>query len=447
VKKIIVFVSGILSVLCLTSCLREVKTNEQTAKSTEETTAKMTESATKETFPVQTEPFMPQEPAPLHKDVLKWTSQYTNSDILIMTESEIEAENARMLKDCTSLVDILEFGDKVTAEKLRLLIAKNAIPSEVRYDSDGSEIPDSHREQINGRMKVEAEGELQVMRGVMTKRGNLRAIPDDKPYRKSPDNMYDSVQLTELPVGTPVLVLYSTSDDEYYFVVSQIYNGWVKKTDVAITEDEGLWNCFTDPESFICITDALYKNGAVKLDMGSTLPLISVGEREYSVEYPIRTSGGFLDVATVRIPLTSASRGYLPYTYENYLIQAFKYENTEYGWGGLDDGIDCSGFVSNVFACFGFEFPRDTKDQDKTVGSALAVKGKNHSAIAERLVDGVPTAVYFPGHTLLYIGYDSSDGKYYFIHAPQIGEKVSVTYKEDLSGMTYIGRVGDPTKY
>ena len=69
-----------------------------------------------------------------------------------------------------------------------------------------------------------------------------------------------------------------------------------------------------------------------------------------------------------------------------------------------------------------------------------------HADIAAQLDFSAPAAVYYPGHTLLYIGHDIDNNLYYFIHAPQIGEKVCVTTKSDLTGMTYIGRVGPSTE-
>ena len=110
-----------------------------------------------------------------------------------------------------------------------------------------------------------------------------------------------------------------------------------------------------------------------------------------------------------------------------------------YSWGGLDHGVDCSGFISNVMRTFGFMLPRDTKDQQNVVGTAQDVKGKGHAEIAAVLAQtDAPTAVYTPGHVMFYLGYDAVTGQYSFIHAPQIGESVSVTTKTDLSAVTYI---------
>ena len=438
-----------LCVLSLTSCLREATPIIKNETQTEQTTVSMAETDSQDTTDAVTDTEDVTEPEPDEPDVepnvevVKWTSRHPSPTTVIMTADEIEAENRRMAEDSESLIDIFSFGDTVSAAELRSLIGRHSVPPEERYDSDGAPISKEHKEKVKERMNIGDAESFKTEHGIMTSRGNLRAVPDKMPYHKSPDNRYDSIQNTELAVGTPVLVLYTTYDSEYYFIVSGCYSGWMKTSDVALSDDIDLWMSFAAPERFVCMTDALYRDGEQSFDMGCILPLVSKGQGGYNVLSPVRNEAGKLDTRELTVPKVSAVEGYLPYTYENYLNQAFKYEGTEYGWGGLNDGVDCSGFVLNVFKCFGFRFPRDTKDQDKVVGCALDVAGQSHNYIAASLDGNVPTVVYYPGHTLLYIGFDESDGKYYFIHAPKIGERVSVTSKSDLSGMTYIGQVGE----
>lgn len=439
-KRLSSIIASLLCVLALTSCLRDASPQNEYGIHTE--TTKMTEAVTEAVTSADTEPIVNDVPT-LHKEVIKWTSRHPAPDRIIMSAEDIEAENDRMAEASDSIVDLFAFGDTVSAVELAGMIDRHKVPDEVRYDTDGTEITEDNKTCVRDRMNIGTAESFEVKKGIMTSRGNLRAIPDIKPYRKAPDNPYDSIQQTELAVGTPVLMLYTTVDGEYCFVVSHFYSGWMATEDVAESPDIDLWMSFASPERFICVTDALYRDGELLLDMGCILPLSAAGKEIYRVKVPVRTEDGTLESREIVLPRSSAIEGFLPFTYENYLNQAFKYEGTNYGWGGLDGGVDCSGFVLNVFKCFGFRLPRDTKDQNKIVGSAADVKGKSHEEIAVALDKYVPAAVYYPGHTLLYIGHDADDGKFYFIHAPQIGEKVTVTSKTDLSGMTYIGRLGE----
>lgn len=432
--------------LCLTSCLRDVRPANTYYESPKESTTVVTEQMTDQSVSNVTESETPVVTPKPHAQVMKWSDMHPSPDAVIMTPKEIEEENKRIADASDAIFDIFSCGSALASDELFSLVNKHGIPAEQRYDTDGSPISAEHMETVKSRMSIPAADEYPVVRAVLTARGNLRAIPDNKPYRKSPDNLYDSIQQTELCVGTAVLVLYTSGDGEYSFVISHSYSGWISSRDIGIADDDEIWRSFASPESFVCITDALYTNGNAFLDMGCTLPLVAEESLTYTVKLPIRNSDGILSDKEIYIPRNSASVGYLPYTYENYLTQAFKYEGTDYGWGGLDNGIDCSGFVRNVFKCFGFSFPRDTKHQDKVVGKALSVTGMGHADIAAQLDFSAPAAVYYPGHTLLYIGHDIDNNLYYFIHAPQIGEKVCVTTKSDLTGMTYIGRVGPSTE-
>lgn len=374
---------------------------------------------------------------PLRAEVAKWCSANPMSDAVLMTSDEIKAENERMLRESPSMCDIFSFGESVARETLSQMIAKHDIPHG-GFDSDGSEIHAEHIDTVRRRMTLGDAAEYSVRYAVMTSRGYVRAIPDSKPYRTSPENPYDTVQSTELAVGTPVLVLYTSYDNEYYFILSQCYSGWIRSGEAATVDSRDVWLDFARPERFICITEPLYRDGEIKLDMGATLPLVGTDGSTYSALLPSRRDDGTAEYTSISLPASAASEGYLPYTYKNYLVQAFKYEGTPYGWGGLDDGVDCSGFVCNVFKCFGFVFPRDTSQQNAVVGDSCRV---GVSSAAQLLDTYAPTVVYYPGHTLLYIGRDGADGRYYFIHAPQIGEHVTVTAKDSLSGMTYVCRV------
>jgi len=437
-KIILRLICAVLVSMCLTSCLRDASTVPYESY-IPETFTEMSENVTE--IITDTEAPPPEVPKP-HAEVMKWCSLYETSADVIMTEDLIKAENRKILNGSDAVTDIFSYPETVTADELRSLIAKYNLPGEVRYDSDGSVITEEYKNTVRLRMTVDDNGTTSVKLGIVVSRCDLRAVPDTKPYRKSVDNLYDSIQLTELAVGVPVQVLFTSFDGLYYYVVSYFYSGWVSCESVAIAADRAEWSYFAEPERFAVVTDALYAENDAKLDMGVTLPFVSNDNHYITVHVPVRLADSSLSLDELILPKTSASIGYLPYTYENYLTQAFKYEGTEYGWGGLDDGVDCSGFVSNVFKCFGFFLPRDTKDQHKIVGSAIDVSSKSHTEIASYLEHAIPTAVYYPGHTLLYIGHDAKDGKYYFIHAPQIGEKVTVTTKTDLTGMTYIGRLG-----
>ena len=110
---------------------------------------------------------------------------------------------------------------------------------------------------------------------------------------------------------------------------------------------------------------------------------------------------------------------------------ALQFVGGPYEWGGnsLTEGIDCSGFIHEVYAEFGIDVPRYSKD--------FLDYGEN---IGTDISDALPAdVVCYEGHVALYIG----DGQ--VVHAsnpkpyPSGGIKVSdADYREILSIRRYI---------
>ena len=52
--------------------------------------------------------------------------------------------------------------------------------------------------------------------------------------------------------------------------------------------------------------------------------------------------------------------GFLPFTKANISKVAFSALGNTYGWGGSLNSDDCSGYMRNVYKCFGMELARNT---------------------------------------------------------------------------------------
>ncbi|MBO5076804.1 MAG: SH3 domain-containing protein [Clostridia bacterium] len=365
---------------------------------------------------------------------------------VIMTPEQIAADNARMLRECDKLTGLAAMPDTLSREELQARLNAAKLPALPKYDKTGRAITQEEFDAICELRDIDAvPGQNPVRYGIVVKRADLRRLPSELSFYNAPDNPLDRIQETELYVGMPLRVLWRTADNAYYFVASYYYSGWTRADNVALCATEAEWQEFAAPERFAVITDALLgpdNAGGEYLDMGVKLPLRTAAESAddgLTVWQPVRNGAGMLEKRELTLPRASAHEGYLTFTYANFIAQAFKYEGTMYGWGGLDNGVDCSSFVASVLRAFGFYVPRDTSDQRTAVGDsrdAAVLTDAEKLALCAELWQRGPVVVYSKIHTLFYLG--EQDGRAVYIHAPGAGKKVGIAYDRTLEDIIYI---------
>ncbi len=165
-----------------------------------------------------------------------------------------------------------------------------------------------------------------------------------------------------------------------------------------------------NPTKYEAWYSVVMSNGKIGyIDANKVAPL------PYSVTVPV-TSTRSAGSATSR---SGSGSNRLPTVTNNQAVQSmleysFNYVGTPYKWGGnnLEKGIDCSGFVQQLFGKIGVDLPRVASDQ-ALVGQAIT-----------RLEDLQPgDRLYFwenkrnkIGHTGIFLGF-FKDGGAYFIHS------------------------------
>lgn len=388
---------------------------------------------------------------------VKWIEQCENPDTELMPVNEIQKMNEQTRKSCTALKDVLNHDLSMSGDDVLEMITNSFEVSLPKYDASGNEITDNQLYKIKMNRNLDAVSEIvNLKRGVTVQRTDVRTLPTDLEfYNYSYKQDHDRMQETELSAGSAVLILHTSSDGMFYFIQSYFYIGWVRADNIGIAQDtESInnWTLFAkllnmqenmiDEIPFITITDALLNIDGVKLSMGTFLPLSQNQENKnfYKVLIPCRKSNGTLGLIEKDISINSACVGFAKYNMKNFYIQAFKYLGTPYGWGGMKDGVDCSGYVLNVFKSFGFIFPRNTGEQKDSVGNQINTEYMSDSEIKEILKENsAPTAIYIPGHVMLYLG--EIDGDNIIIHA-QGGFEVCEACYNDFSSVTRACVVG-----
>ena len=152
------------------------------------------------------------------------------------------------------------------------------------------------------------------------------------------------------------------------------------------------------------------KTGFIKSDLVVQLP--------YNVEMPVRQTQQLTSRSgSNRKPSNSGSN------VDSMLDYSFNFIGTPYKWGGndLEKGIDCSGFVQQLYGGIGVNLPRTAAQQAK-VGQPI--ERLEHLQKGDRL--------YFwdkkrgkIGHTGIFLGF-FQDGGAYFIHSSSNNKGVDV---------------------
>ena len=367
-------------------------------------------------------------------------SVYEQPDSIICGTEEIQNENARMTK-AAKLMDLLATEDTITAAALKKLLSsvKSAAPNLPIYKADKSSLSKDDYNALTENAAIEpGDEDIKISLGIVTSRANMRCLPTDEALYTSNQLKYDMNQETELILGQGVIIYGKSVDEKFYFVSCYNYTGWVNAEKIAITEDRNLWESFIKPSSFITFTACLTEISGEKADMGVILPLEDLDDAGFTVTLPVRNDDGTLSAKSATVSKDSAHVGYVPYTAANFIIQACKYEGRSYGWGGLDDNVDCSGFLCAVLRSFGFYIPRDTGDQEKVVGVSNSVKNSSRTETA-RLLDeaATPAAVYSSGHVMLYMG-KNTNGQFVLIHAYSVDSPITITAVSSLDGIRYV---------
>ena len=339
--------------------------------------------------------------------------------------------NRRMLTDTNTAFSLYEIGDqfyyKVAKSFVSAIMLKPEDPSE--YLLNG--VPTDYRywAALERNADVEAlNSRITVKFGISVDNSVLKRYPTDDDIYKADSNMYyDELAQSDLLPFMPLAVLHESKDGEWYYVITYGYGGWTRKENVALYDSQEEWLEKTEPEDFLIVTGKELRlptdpyNGELSgllLPMGTKLPIVAmkdapedihgrIGYGNYVTKLPIRNEEGMAEDIYVLIPATEdLSLGYLPYTEENVAKLAFKHLGAGYGWAGDNNCQDCSGFVREIYACFGYIMPRATTPQSEIECSeSYDVEGQSVEKIKAVLDDApIGTLLYFRGHIMIYLG-------------------------------------------
>ncbi|HOW87480.1 MAG TPA: SH3 domain-containing protein [Candidatus Omnitrophota bacterium] len=402
-----------------------------------------------------------------------WIRRIPGAEKPVKTMDQIKHFNDEIKSMVPENIDVLKLDKtrpgKAVADQLQL--EYSTLKNRKLFDAQDKVVPKSFFEDnIKPLVQIDqVPSKIKVKWGVATRATSVRALPTMfKMIEGQGDYEFDQLQFTLIKLWTPVAIYHTSSDGKWFYVQAPYVRGWVKAKDIAIFEgrDELKTRLKTGSslvvtgESVRVFSDEGLKEVYQRPTMGTVIPMASskTSEGPYPVWMPYRKEGGNVGLKKCFISRKSdVTKGFPVYSQANVIRQAFKLLGARYGWGGMYNGRDCSGFAHDVFLSFGIDLPRDSKQQ-AMVGTQLGYfepfqNEAEKKAVLRSARPGI-TLMKMPHHQMIYLG--TVNGQFYTIHstwAERIGDDPKKDEKNrinqvvvsdlDLNGNSYISSLFD----
>ena len=374
-------------------------------------------------------------------------SFWTDETDVLMSFDEIEKLNEETISTKgTNMYDLKNQPEVIDGVALNEAILKSSQADAKYYlgwtylEREEKATQEDYDKIIENTQNPDAEREQKVLYGIATKRTELRTFPSPVAIWDDPADLdFDYQYLVAVRVNEPVVITSKSKDGKYYLAKSICCSGWIPADSVAICTDKDEWISAWDiknDDALVVWGDKVFTETSIvgantshlMLTMGTVLELakdINPNElidnraayNNFVVWIPARNDDGtYSKKLTLISEHKEVSEGYMPLTKANISKVVFSALGNTYGWGGSLYSDDCSGYMRNVYKCFGMELARNTTWQSSM---PMAKVNMRYMPKEERIkfLDALPfgTILYFSGHEMMYLG--SQNGKYYVISA------------------------------
>ncbi len=250
--------------------------------------------------------------------------------------------------------------------------------------------------------------------GITVRAADLRELPTPgarmtKPLPVGPDNPFDMIQYSALPLGTPLHIAHASADGFWYFVQTPVASGWIPTEDAAFADaafrEKYRGGRYATPVRDAFPVETRYGVSGL-MTIGAIYPLVSEGSKYVRVLVPVRGVQGQALAAVARLEAKQMKPWPLPFVPAWVAAVGNQMLGQPYGWGGMYEGRDCSAALRDLFAPFGVWLPRNSAAQAR-VGSFTPLESLD-GADKERVIaaQGRPfmSLLWMSGHIMLYLG-------------------------------------------
>jgi hypothetical protein len=344
-----------------------------------------------------------------------WIDKVKNSDRVIMNEKEIKSFNDYITYTQNLTTNFKDIRAKYRGSWVKSSIENSfkSILKQTSYFEDGHKIDSKFANEIKEYMDLDTISENITTRYAITIHyANQRIIPTELGLLKTKEQIYfDRNQNSALDIATPIAILHTTDDGKWHYGIGPSSSGWIRDQDIAFGDKKEI-NDYLNSKSFLITIGA--KNALMVagkyydyVRMGIKFPYILDIDGMSMVLIPTRDEDGNLVLSNATIQKENTHKGYLAYTPQNILIQAFKFLNAPYGWGGSFGEQDCSKFIQQIYSTVGIKLPRNSSSQSITGENFIDLIGMDRFSKENALINHAPigeTIVHLKGHIMLYIG-------------------------------------------
>lgn len=393
-----------------------------------------------------------------------WINRLDNPDKVVMTKAQIEKMNKRNQSLPPKIKDIngddydidrviqsklsiglqynVEQPLKITSfpgDSLRAMMGyhKELLTGRTKYDVRQMKYDEDEINRLIGLMNEDAIPLTVTPRyGILVKHTLNRAVPTMKPGYGRPQSWLDNFQSTALDLGSPVAILHTSPDGDWFYVRSEIAFGWIIAENVAIGSAKDIADYLNTDKVVVSLDynvpiygDSSCKNFYNYLMIGANVRLDSETSNTYKVIMPIRKPDGTFATAPAWVKKDAKmSNGYQPFTQRNIISTMFNLLYRPYGWADSYDEFDCCGLIRVVLRTFGIKTGRWTSYElhatDNVVAFPRKTPNEEKYAVLKECEPGI-CLVGSAGHINMYLG--EVNGSYYVIHQGGYSYKVDDT--------------------
>lgn len=345
-----------------------------------------------------------------------WCSRTADGEQPLLKTKDVVRLNAEIRSASSAVCALQSFPQTLAGSKVTDYIA-GSLPEPGTYYRNGELLAEEDFDGIMDRTVVTpVAAEVKVRYAVTVKRADLRLLPMAEAWLKGagPTEAHDdALQATAVDPSEPVAVLADSDDGAYVFVQMRYDRGWLDKKSLAFT-DRKTWLNYVEPKRFLVVTKNRYTvestGGAQLYQLGSRMLLNGHHGRNWVVRVPQQRYNGMLLEGEAVLPMDAGSlhAGWLPYTRNNILCAAFTLLGDTYGWGGMEQSVDASSLLADVYRTVGIELPRTSSQQERVFTHKVDLTGLSTGKKYQTLLTANPgDVVFLPGHAMLYLGRDA----------------------------------------